>query len=424
MWNKSGRSFGWRAVWLVLCVEWAGLSGVLTGAENGQRPGRPASETPPAAAASERIVRSPAEFRQAVILARGGTRILLSPGDYLGGFYFADVRGESNQPVIIDALDPERPPVFRDAAMALHLARPAHVELRNLVISNMSGNGINIDDGGELEAPAQGVTLRNLRITDVGPQGNRDGIKLSGVTGFRVEGCVIERWGTGGGSGIDMVGCHEGVIRSNVFRHTDGVGSTGVQCKGGTTRVRIQGNRFENAGGRAVNIGGSTGLQFFRPPLAAGREQCEARDIVVEGNTFIGGQTAVAFVGVDGAVVRHNTIYRPQRWALRILQETRHPGFVPSRHGEFTDNIIVFHSQHWAEGGVNIGTGTAPDTFRFARNWWYCADAPARSQPRLPTVETDGVYGRPPGFRDAGGEDLRLGPDSPARSYGADGWRE
>jgi hypothetical protein len=123
-------------------------------------------------------------------------------------------------------------------------------------------------------------------------------------------------------------------FESNRFRHTDTVGSTGVQGKGGTSQVIIRRNRFENAGGRAVNIGGSTGRQFFRPPLKAGEAHCEAKDIRVEGNTFLGAGTPVAFVGVDGAIVRFNTIHHPKRWALRILQETRAPDFVPSRNVE------------------------------------------------------------------------------------------
>jgi hypothetical protein len=260
-----------------------------------------------------------------------------------------------------------------------------------------------------------------LTVRDIGPEGNRDGIKLSGVADFRVERCVIERWGTGGGSGIDMVGCHRGIIVSNLFRHTDEAGSTGVQCKGGSTRIVIRRNRFEHAGGRAINIGGSTGLRFFRPPLQPGVEHFEAADIRVEGNTFIGSGAPVAFVGVDGAVVRFNTIYLPQRWALRILQETREPGFVPSRRGEFTDNLILFDSSQWREGGLNIGPGTAPETFTFARNWWYCVDRPERSEPRLPVTEEKGVYGQPVEFRNRAEGDLRLVPGSPASGVGADG---
>jgi hypothetical protein len=253
-------------------------------------------------------------------------------------------------------------------------------------------------------------------VTDVGPTGNRDGIKLSGLDDFRVEGCVVERWGSGG-SAIDMVGCHRGVIENNLFRHTNA--STGVQAKGGSSQITVRHNRFENAGSRAVNVGGSTGLQFFRPPLKS-PPHAEARDIRVEGNYFTGSDAPIAFVGVDDAVVRFNTIYRPKRWALRILQETNAPGFVPSRNGEFTDNIVVFRSNEWFEGGVNIGANTAPKTFKFARNFWFCLDSPARSRPTLPTEEANGVYGTDPLFRDAEKGDLRLQPNSPAKKMGAD----
>ena len=87
------------------------------------------------------------------------------------------------------------------------------------------------------------------------------------------------------------------------------------------------------------NIGGSTELQFFRPPLKPGEAHWEAKHIRVEGNTFIGGGAAVAFVGVDGAVVRYNTIYHPDRWVIRILQETTEPGFVACRNGRFERNL-------------------------------------------------------------------------------------
>jgi hypothetical protein len=184
------------------------------------------------------------------------------------------------------------------------------------------------------------------------------------------------------------------VIEDSAFRHTnpEPPNCTGVQGKGGTSDITIRHNRFESAGGRAVNIGGSTGLKFFRPALAPNGEHAEARNLRVEGNTFIGASTPVAFVGADGAVVRFNTIEHPSRWVMRILQENNAPGFVACRNGEFTDNTIVFES---TRGSVNIGPGTESTTFKFARNWWYCADNPARSRPLLPVTEVDGVYGRP-----------------------------
>jgi hypothetical protein len=345
--------------------------------------------------AAEVKVNNAAEFRAAVAAAKPGARILLAAGNYGGGFHFANLRGDEGKPIVIGAADPTQPPVFSEANVALQLSNPAYVELHDLVLTKLAQNGINVDDGGDTTNEyTRGIVLRGLRITDVGSRGNQDGLKLSGVRNFLVTNCVIERWGTGGGSAIDMVGCHRGVIEGCTFKHIDPEppNCTGVQAKGGSSDITVRRNRFENAGGRSVNIGGSTGLKFFRPPLTTATGNAEARNIRVEGTTFLGSSAPVAFVGVDGAVVRFNTIERPSRWVLRLLQENTAPQFVPSRNGEFTDNTIVFES---SRGIVNIGGGTEPETFKFARNWWYCVDNPERSRLKLPVPEVDGVYGRP-----------------------------
>jgi hypothetical protein len=272
-----------------------------------------------------------------------------------------------------------------------------YVELHGLGFAKLSANGLNIDDGGTTTwEGAHHVTMRGLRVTDVGARGTEDGIKLSGLSDFQVWDCRVERGIKGGGSAIDMVGCHRGVVEGNVFRHQDAPGCSGVQCKGGTSEIVIQRNRFEDAGGRAVNIGGSTGLQFLRPLLKPGGEHAESRRIRVEGNWFRGSLAPIVFAGDDGGVVRFNTIELPGRWAFRILQETKESGFVPCRNGEITDKDIVFESAKWSENGINLGGGTAPESFKFARNWWYCIDRPDRSRPKLPTEEVGGVYGSDP----------------------------
>jgi hypothetical protein len=369
-------------------------------------------------AAPQSTVKTTRELREALSKAAPGSKILVAPGDYEGGLFVSGVRGAAGKPVVVAAADPKNPPVFKGGGNAIQLSEVEHIELRDLVLKESTANGLSIDDGGKLETPSHHVVLRNLKITDIGARGNQDGIKLSGVADFRVEGCTIERWGTGGGSAIDMVGCHRGVIEGGTFIH-DGSGGTGVQMKGGCSGIVVRKSRFENAGSRAVNIGGSTGLQYFRPPLKQPLH-AEARDITVEGNTFLGSDAPVAFVGVDGAVVRFNTIYAPKRWAIRILQETTETGFVPCRKGDFSSNIVVFKGGQWSEGGVNIGGGTEPATFTFSRNAWYCADAPAQSRPKLPSAEKDGVYGTDPHLRDAEKGDLRLKADSPLKGVGAE----
>jgi hypothetical protein len=84
-----------------------------------------------AAAAGEALVRNAEEFRQAVAQAKPGTRILLAPGAYPGGFYFSNLQGATNGPIIIAAADPAHPPVIQGAATGLHFSRPAFVELHD-----------------------------------------------------------------------------------------------------------------------------------------------------------------------------------------------------------------------------------------------------------------------------------------------------
>jgi hypothetical protein len=367
------------------------------------------------------------ELRAAVRAATPGTHIEVAPGEYAGGFFFENLRGEKGRPIVIAGADPANPPRIVGGKGGILLNNPAFVVLENLALSGMKGNGVNISDGGNFSPEPRGLVLRGLRITDIDGRANLDGIKLSGLVGFRVENCTVERWGTGGGSGIDMVGCHDGLITNCTFRHTNdpqtGAGS-GVQTKGGSSNIIIRQNRFEHAGQRAVNIGGSTGLKLFRPSLEkwpAEVPKSEARKIVVEGNTFIGSLSPVAFVGVDGATVKFNTIYKPGKWAFRILQETTEPAFVPCRNGVISDNVIVFESSHWSEGGVNVGGHVEAGTFHFERNHWFCADRPERSRPRLPSNEDAGVYGIEPQFEDEARLDLRLKPGSPARNKGAPG---
>lgn len=361
------------------------------------------------------IVGTRSELLAAVNSAGPGTQILLRPGTYAGGIFINDLHGTPAAPITIGALDPANKPVIdgTNNSESLHFSDVSHLVIRDLVVQNSSINGINIDDGGSYATPSHHVTLSGLHVRDIGTTGNHDGIKLSGLDHFLIRDTLIERWGNGG-SGIDMVGCHEGLIERTTLRHGDGMGSTGIQAKGGSRDVVVRDNRFENAGLRAMQIGGSTGLQFFRPAP----QGYEAKDITVEGNVFIGSQAAVTFVNVDGALVRYNTIYRPTRWIFRILQETTQPGFVPSRNGVVHHNIIVFRTDEIA-AAVNVGPNTAPETFQFSRNWWYAVNNPSASRLTLPVPETDGIYRINPQFIDVDAGDLRLRPRSPARRYGA-----
>jgi len=340
---------------------------------------------------------------EALRKAKPGTRVLLAPGTYAGGLAQAGLKGTAAQPIVVAGADPVRPPVIEGGASGLQLSSPEHLELRDLVFRQATGNGLNIDDSGSAKTPAHHLTLRRVVVRDVGPKGNCDGIKLSGVNDFAIENCRIERWGSSG-SAIDMVGCGRGTLVDCEFKEGGGDYANGVQAKGGSREIAVQRCRFVDCGGRGTNIGGHTGEAYFRPKL----EEFEARAITVEDCEFHGSAAAICFVGVDGAVVRNNLVVRPTRWPIRILQENMDERFVPCREGLFENNVVVFRSDEVRQI-VNVGGRTAPETFRFQGNVWYCADRPGDSARlvRLPGTDRDSRF-IDPGFQDPKNGDYRL----------------
>lgn len=341
-------------------------------------------------------------LRHAVGLATPGTEVRLLAGVYPGGVTLEGVRGTAEAPIVIGGapLGRNNRPVIDGAGHSegLHLVRPRWVVLRELIVRGARDNGINVDDGGDYDDPeaARWVRFDALTIEDIGPAGNRDCLKLSGLDDFEVTGSVFRRCGDGG-SGVDLVGCHDGVIHESRFEE---LGSSGVQAKGGTARVRVAHNRFVDAGARPVNMGGSTGFEFFRPPLDAAGPNAEARQIEVVSNVFVGGQTAAAFVGCVDCVFAHNTVVEPETWLLRILQETTSRegfAFEPARDGWVTGNIFVFR-RAGVRTAVNVGPDTEVGSFRFTHNLFYAVDAPDQSDPMLPGVGVGSIVGADPGL--------------------------
>ena len=332
--------------------------------------------------AQEILVKNSSELRQASRTLRPGTSLLLAPGTYEGNIYLNNISGTRKAPIIIRGANPNDPPLFSGGSQAFHLSDCSYLVLSNLKAKGFPSNGINIDDGGSYETSAHHITLENLTILETGPKGNHDALKMSGIEHFLVRQCRFEGWG---GSGIDMVGCHHGIVEDCTFIGRRNFSqSNAIQLKGGTMHVLVQTSLFRDAGQRSINLGGSTGLQFFRPKVG----DYEAKDITIAGNRFIGSTAPVAWVTTDGGYVHHNTFVLPEKWILRILQETKNPSFKPCHDGIFENNLVIYDSR--VQIFVNIGPGTAPETFVFRHNAWH--DTNSNRKPSLPTHEKDGLY--------------------------------
>jgi hypothetical protein len=275
----------------------------------------------------------------------------------------------------------------------MHFSDPRYVVLQGFSVQNTSAHGINIDDGGSYDTPAEHIIIRNLIFRNIGSGNNNDCLKLSGVDRFLVLNSEFEDCDEG--EAIDMVGCHQGVLRGNFIHNLP---RNGINTKGGSSDILIQGNRFADITSRAINAGGSTEPPYFRPIDAS----YEGARIRMLSNIFerigINSGAPVAFVGCDLCVFANNTIVEPLTYVARILQESQQDRFVPSRNGYFINNIIVFN-QADIRSYVNVGDATAPETFTFGNNLWYALDNPGFSGPSIPATippETDSIIQQDP----------------------------
>jgi hypothetical protein len=226
-------------------------------------------------------------------ITAGDTLLLQSQTFSDGTQFLENLNGMESAPIVILAQS-EHQSIFQGGTEAIHLINCSYVEINGLVITQQQGNGINIDDGGDYSTPSKHITIRNCIFRDMAANGNNDLLKMSGVDSFLIERCHFINGGDGG-SGIDFVGCHWGVVQDCYF---DDPGSSGIQNKGGTQFIRMQRNTFKHVAQRALNLGGSTGLEFFRPPLPNPIvDAFEAADLEVYSNVFIGSWAPIAYVG-------------------------------------------------------------------------------------------------------------------------------
>ncbi len=342
----------------------------------------------------------------------------INPGDTVivqnevftnGSQYMGDIKGTAAEPIVIIA-ETQHGAIFQGGSSAIHFVDCEYMELNGFIFEQQTSNGVNIDDGGDYTTPAKFITIRNCIFRDMNVTGNHDLLKMSGVNDFLIENCEFLD-GSTGGSGIDFVGCHNGSVQDCIF---DTAGSSGVQIKGGSQYITVQRNVLKNMGQRALNLGGNTDLIYFRPPLPNPIVGAfEAADIDVFSNIFINSRAPLAFVGSVRIKVFNNTIYKPDNWVMRILQETNESGFLPCGNNEFRNNIIY---QETDLTEVNIGSNTLPETFIFTNNVWF-NKASNSWAPVLPVVDSNQVIADPL-FVDDINENFQLMTTSPAIEAG------
>ncbi len=345
-------------------------------------------------------------FGEAARHVKPGDTVLIHSGTHPGDQWVEDLSGTAEDWIYILGEDRENT-VFEGGVGAWILTDPAYLEIRNLTFARQTHNGLNIHDGDSYATPGKHLRFIDCTFENIQGNGNFDFLKLSGVDSFEVRSCLFRNGSMG--SGIDMVGCHDVVVRNCLFEDLPG---GGVQAKGGSHRITIERNRFVNCGIRAVNVGGSTDLEYFRPRDV----QYQASRIHVIANVFVGGVSAIAFAGAVDSRAVHNTIVNPTSFVVRILQEQSEGGrFALCGDNAFHNNLVYLERVLWEE--VDVGPETRPETVSFSNNLWFTLQKPSR-KPNTPVPEMEGVYGKNPGFANIDSGDFRISPESPAVGSG------
>lgn len=347
-------------------------------------------------------------FETAASEAQPGDTIIFHEGIHSGGQFVANLKGTVDQWIYIQNAEGETA-VLSGGNNAIQLSDPAYLHISGLIFEEQTGNGFNTDDGGTYDTPAHHIIFENCTFQNMAVNGNNDLLKLSGLDDFEIRNCTFLN-GAEGGSGIDMVGCHNGIIKGNYFEN---LGSNSIQAKGGTQHIRIEANFFRNGGQRTLNLGGSTGLQFFRPIDA----EFEAADLQVYSNIIVGSWAAIAYVGSVNVEVVNNTIYQPENWVIRILQES----VDPDRFLECGDNIFRNNIVHMNDGlstETNIGPNTRPETFLFSNNLWFNAENGNWAGPNIPVEDMNGIIQEDPMFLNPQADDFLIPMNSPAAGNG------
>ena len=345
---------------------------------------------------------------QAAKNALPGDTILLFDSPITQGQYISDLKGTAENPIVISSGLSENV-LFLGSSTGLQFSDIEYVILQNLSFEAQAGNGMNIDDGGDYTTPTHHITIENCIWYGMDATGNNDCLKMSGVDDFFIRNCKFSNGATGG-SMIDMVGCHNGLIEINRF--SDG-GSNCIQAKGGCREITIRRNEFIRGGQRSINIGGSTGMEFFRPL----NSNFEAGSITVHSNIFWGSTAPFAFVGARYCTVFNNTIINPDKWSIRILQENNDAQLVKCSDNSVINNIFYF-SNAATNPALNIGPNTLPETFIFKNNLWYNYQNTEGNYPNLLVEETDGIVGQDPLFTSLIDSNLSPKEGSPAIGNG------
>ncbi|MEE9131345.1 MAG: right-handed parallel beta-helix repeat-containing protein [Phycisphaerales bacterium] len=345
--------------------------------------------------ATQHLVSPGQDWQELAARVHPGDEIILMPGRHRPAT-LDRLQGKQGKPITIRALDPERPSVIEASRYGLVLHKPQHVVIENIIITGATICGLLVDDLDStaaqnptepaLSAPRKpwraNLVIRNVSVTNTGPQGKRHAIELSGLQDVRIHDVHIEGWG---GSGLELIGCHGVTVESCRFIAREDYSQLhAIQIRAGSERVNIMQCHFQGISEAVVMVGGLSKLREFRPeipPDADSRSHYEARFVQLQRCTFLGGACPIVLAHCDDTLMRNSTFIRPRHAVLCTTSEQTDHRIAPARRAIFGGNLLV-----WEPGDlrrlVDIAPADDAQSFVFEESLWWSTE-PAEQRARL-----------------------------------------
>ena len=382
------------------------------------------------ASARQHLVSPGQDWQQLAAQLQPGDQIILMPGIHRTAT-LDRLTGSRRRPITIRGLDPKQPSIINASRYGLVLHRPQHVVIENLKIIGATISGLVIDDldtttvrnpkEPEPATPREpwpaNLLIRNLWVTNTGPEGKRHAVLLAGLRDVRIHNVHIEGWG---GSAFEVIGCHEVSLESCRFIAKDGYTQlNAIRVRAGSERVNIIKSHFEGIAEAVVVLGGMSKLREFRPSLAADAEpgtRHEARFVQIRRCTFVGGACPIVLAHCDDALMRNNTFIRPRHTVLCTVTKHTDRRIGPTRRAIFGGNLLV-----WEPGDLTqfvvVAVADDAESFVFQESLWWSRET---LQQRARLGELPGL-GQMPQINDVDPKlDEQLRPTEPrAANFGA-----
>ena len=343
-----------------------------------------------------------ATIARAIKLAAPGTAIRIMPGIYTENLYTSNLRGNADNPIWIGGV----PGMERPQMRRIRIVGGSYIILHDMVLTGRE-QPVNLDDGGKRSNPqaAYNYVLRSIYAY------NNDSVtfKFAGVNYVWIIDCEIGQIpGKGNVAAIDFVGCDNAVVAYNYIHSIDS--GYAIQLKGSSYHGDIHNNFFVNAGKRGVQMGGSTGADYYRPPLTD--STYEARYIRTYSNIFINGEMPFLFSSSRDCFFVNNTVVNAGGNLFRTVKENNSVANGGNPHYNTVANNIFFNSGNgWVSGKVGDANGA---TNTLERNLFFPKGTPG-SDSKLTfrnSILSD------PLFRNLSGNNFALLPKSPAIGAG------